>query len=174
MDRQVQNKEMTVTQRLENGGIFPSIELPRVGGGTLTLPSDLAGSYGVILIYRGHWCPFCNEQIASFTEASEALSQAGIKVVAFSVDSEAETAEFAKKHAVMFPLGHSADASTIVEATGAYDAHFPTRGHFLENTGFVLAPDGTVINAVYSSRAIGRLVPGDVIRLVAFMKNLQK
>ncbi len=163
-----------MTQRLENGTMFPAIAVPRLGGGTLNLAGELAGSYGVVLIYRGHWCPFCNEQIAAFTEASEALSQAGIKVVAFSVDSEAETAAFAEKHSVPFPLGCSVDAATIVEATGAYDANFPTRGHFIENTGFVLAPDGSVVNAVYSSRAIGRLVPGDVIRLVAFMEALQK
>ena len=37
------------------------------------LPTVLAGSYGVILIYRGHWCPFCNEQIAAFAGASQAL-----------------------------------------------------------------------------------------------------
>lgn len=163
-----------MTPHLLNGTIFPAIELPRLGGGTLNLPGELAGSYGVILIYRGHWCPFCNEQIAAFAQASEALSQEGIKVVAFSVDGEPETAAFAEKHSVTFPLGHSADAATIVDATGAYDAHFPTHGHFLENTGFVLAPDGSVVNAVYSSRAIGRLVPGDVIRLVAFMRTLQK
>jgi hypothetical protein len=30
-----------------------------------------------------------------------------------------------------------------------------------------------VVNAVYSSRAIGRLVPRDVIRLVAFMEGLK-
>jgi len=73
-------------QHLKNGEIFPELKIPAVGGGTLSLPGDLAGSYGVILIYRGHWCPFCNEQMAAFANAAEALSQAGIKVVAFSVD----------------------------------------------------------------------------------------
>lgn len=163
-----------MTQRLQNGAVFPTLDVPRLGGGSLKLPADLAGSYGVILIYRGHWCPFCNEQIAAFTQAFDALSQAEIKVVAFSVDGEAETAAFAKKHAVPFPLGHSVETKTIIEATGAYEAEFPTRGHFLESTGFVLAPDGTVVCAVYSSRAIGRLVPDDVIRLVAFMRSLKK
>ena len=26
-----------------------------VGGGTVTLPDDLATQYGVVLFYRGHW-----------------------------------------------------------------------------------------------------------------------
>jgi peroxiredoxin len=163
-----------MSQHLKNGQIFPDLKIPAVGGGTLSLPGDLAGSYGVILIYRGHWCPFCNEQMAAFANASEALAQEGIKVVAFSVDDEAATAEFLEKHHIPFKMGHSANVETVVSATGAYDTQFPTRGHFLETTGFVLAPDGTIVNAVYSSRAIGRLVPSDVIRLVAFMKSLTK
>jgi peroxiredoxin len=161
-------------QHLRNGQLFPKLDIPALGSGTLRLPGDLAESYGVILIYRGHWCPFCNEQMAAFANAAEALSQAGIKVVAFSADDEAATAEFVKKHHIPFSIGHSANVDTVVEATGAYDMHFSTRGHFLETTGFVLAPDGTIVNAVYSSRAIGRLVPSDVIRLVSFMKSLAK
>lgn len=163
-----------MTQPLQNGQRFPELDIPAVGGGTLSLPGDLAGSYGVILIYRGHWCPFCNEQMAAFASASGALSQAGVKVVAFSVDDEATTAEFLQKHRLPFKIGHSANVETVVGATGAYNSQFPTRGRFLETTGFVLAPDGTIVNAVYSSRAIGRLVPGDVIRLVTLAKSLTK
>ncbi len=161
-------------RRLQNGHIFPHIDIPAVGGGLLNLPHDLAGSYGVILIYRGHWCPFCNEQIVAFASASESFAKEGIKVEAFSVDDEATTKEFIAKHSIPFKMGHSAKLEAIVDATGAYETEFPTRGHFLETTGFVLAPDGTVVNATYSSRAIGRLVPGDVVRLVAFMKSVAK
>jgi peroxiredoxin len=161
-----------MSQHLQNGQVFPLLEVPAVGGGSLALPADLTGSYGVILIYRGHCCPFCNEQMAAFTSAAESLSLAGIKVVAFSVDDESATAAFVEKHHIPFKMGHSADVETVVATTGAYDMQFPARGHFLETTGFVLAPDGTIVNAVYSSRAIGRLVPNDVIRLVAFMKAL--
>ena len=163
-----------MAQRLENGIVFPRIEVPRLSGGSLCLPAELAGSYGVILIYRGHWCPFCNEQIAAFADAWDALSQAKIKVVAFSAEGEAKTTAFAEKHSVPFPLGHSAEATTIAEVTGAYVSNFPSRGHFIENTGFVLAPDSTVISALYSSRAIGRLMPSDVVRFVAHMRTLQK
>jgi hypothetical protein len=35
----------------------------------------------------------------------------------------------------------------------------------------VLAPDGTAVNAVYSSGPIGRLVPDDVAGLVAYLKS---
>ena len=159
--------------RLNNGQMFPHLQLPAIGGSTLHLPDDLAGKYGVILIYRGHWCPFCNEQIAAFVEAFPALSERGIMVAAFSADNEEVTREFVEKQRIPFPVGYSADVDEVVQATGAYESTFPTRGCFLESSGFVLAPDSTVVNAVYSSRAIGRLVPGDVIRLVAFMEGLK-
>lgn len=163
-----------MSQHLQNGQVFPQLEISAVGGGSLALPGDLAGSYGVILIYRGHWCPFCNEQMAAFASAAKSMSQAGIKIVAFSVDDEPATTAFVEKHHIPFKMGHSADVETVVAATGAYDMQVPARGHFLESTGFVLAPDGIIANAVYSSRAIGRLVPSDVIRLVAFMKTLPR
>ena len=160
--------------RLENDQIFPTIEVPAVGGGVIRLPDELNGSYGVVLIYRGNWCPFCNEQMAAFVAAKEALQENGIKVVAFSVDDETATRDFIAKHDISFAVGHSADIEMIVDVTGSYRNEAPTHGEFLENTGFVLAPDGRVLNAVYSSRAIGRLVPGDVVRLVAFMKSIMK
>lgn len=151
--------------------MFPKLNIAAVGGGTLDLPHDLAGSYGIVLIYRGHWCPFCNEQMAAFSNARDALQQAEIRVTAFSVDDEAATRAFIAKHDIAFRVGHSADIEAVVAQTGAYRNEAPGRGHFLETTGFVLAPDGTVVTALYSSRAIGRLVPNDILGLVAFMRS---
>jgi hypothetical protein len=39
---------------------------------------------------------------------------------------------------------------------------------FLQSTGFVLDPAGQVVVSVYSSGAIGRLVPEDVLGLVRY------
>src|SRR6187399_3262034 len=62
MDQSVQFRasERNTVSRLHNGQHFPSLSLPAVGGGTVSLPDDLAGSFGVVLIYRGSWCPYCN------------------------------------------------------------------------------------------------------------------
>ena len=51
--------------RLHNGQQFPSLAVPAVGGGTISLPDDLAGSYGIVLIYRGSWCPYCADAYSS-------------------------------------------------------------------------------------------------------------
>lgn len=154
--------------RLANGDRFPTITLDAVGGGTLSLPDDLADSFGVILMYRGSWCPYCNAQLAAFSRAGDRLAEVGVRVVALSVDDESTSSALAAKHKLGFPLGHSADADKIAAATGAYTNDEPRH---LQSTGFVLAPDSTVITAVYSSGAIGRLVPEDIIGLVGYLRS---
>lgn len=158
-------------QRLQNGQAFPRVEIPAVGGGVIKLPDDLAGSFSVVLIYRGHWCPFCNEQLAAFTKAYRSFAQGRINIVAFSVEDEATTRELISKHRIPFKMGHSANIEAVVLATGAFESESPKWGRFLGTTGFVLSPHGTVANAVYSSGAVGRLVPSDVLRLIEFLES---
>lgn len=154
--------------RLENGQLFPSLEIAAVGGGTIRIPQALEGSYGVVLIYRGAWCPYCQAQLGAFQRASAKLAQAGIKVVALSVDDETTTARTVAKYQLSFPVGHGADADRVATLTGAYVNETP---HYLQSSGFVLDPDGHVLNAVYSSGPIGRLVAEDVIGMVSYLKS---
>ncbi len=154
--------------RLQNGQSFPALDVPAVGGGTIAIPQSLHGSYGVVLIYRGAWCPYCQAQLGGFQRASERLAETGIKVVALSVDDEARTASTIAKHRLSFPVGHSADADKIAAVTGAYTNETP---RYLQTTGFLLAPDGRILNAVYSSGPIGRLVAEDVVGMVAYLKS---
>lgn len=153
---------------LQNGQTFPSLELPAVGGGSVKIPDATAGSFGVVLVYRGDWCPYCNAQLAAFERAGTKFAELGIKTVAFSVDPEATARRTVERHNIHFPVGHSADLDAVAAALGCYTNDDP---RCLQTTGFVLAPDGRVINAVYSSLAIGRLVPEDVAGLVAYIKK---
>jgi peroxiredoxin len=153
---------------LKSGAVFPALTINVVGGSTLDIREELAGTFGVVLFYRGSWCPYCNAQLRAFQRAGDRFAQAGIKVVALSADDEATTKELVEKHKLTFPVGHSADAHAVAEATGAFVNDEPAH---LQSTGFVLAPDGTVITAVYSNGAIGRLVPEDVLGLVSYVKE---
>ena len=153
---------------LQSGSKFPQLEIHAVGGGMIKLPESLAGSFGVVLIYRGAWCPFCNAQLAAFERATEKLAGLGVKVIAFSVDDEATTAQLVAKHKLRFAVGHSADADKVAAAVGAYTNDKP---RYLQATGFLLAPDASIVNAVYSSGPLGRLVPDDVAGMVAYIKS---
>ena len=154
--------------RLQNGQTFPAFDVPAVGGGTISIPQSLQGSYGVVLIYRGAWCPYCQAQLAGFQRASEKLAEAGVKVVALSVDDEATTVGTIEKFKLSFPVGHSADAEKVASITGAYTNDSP---RYRQATDYLLAPDGKILNAVYSSGPMGALVAADVIGMVTYLKS---
>ncbi|MEU8735561.1 peroxiredoxin family protein [Streptomyces tendae] len=147
------------------GDLFPNLTINQVDGQSLTLPDALVDGFGVVLFYRGSWCPYCIAQLRAFQRASERFTEAGVKVVALSVDDETETADMIEKNGITFPVGHSVDASAISSATGAFVNPQPV---YLQSTGFVLDPSGKVVVSVFSSGAIGRLVPDDVLGLVRY------
>ena len=154
--------------RLQNGDIFPDLAINVVGGGTIALPSDLAGSYAVILFYRGSWCPYCCAQLAAFSRAQETLAGAGITMVALSVDDKATSETLVARLRLSFPVGFGAKADDVAAATGAYLAEGSA---YLQSTGFVLDRQGRILTAVYSSGAIGRLVPDDVVGFVRYVQS---
>jgi peroxiredoxin len=153
---------------LSPGDAFPALPLTPPGGPALILPDAFDGGFGVVLFFRGAWCPYCNAQLRAFQRASDGLAAAGIKVAALSVDDETTTAGLIAKHGLTFPVGHSADARAIAGLTGAFVNPDPV---YLQSTGFVLDPAGRVVVSVYSSGAIGRLVPEDVIGLVRYLSE---
>jgi peroxiredoxin len=158
---------MTDTTLLRPGDQFPALSVARTDGGTLRLPDDMAGQFGVILFYRGSWCPYCNAQLGAFQRSLDRLADIGVQVAALSVDDEAATQDLISKHGLRFPVGHSADAGAVAAATGAFVNDDPV---YLQSTGFVLDPGGRVVVSVYSSGAIGRLVPDDVIGLIRYLR----
>jgi peroxiredoxin len=153
---------------LNPGDPFPQLTISTTGGQTLTLPDAFAGDFAVVLFYRGAWCPYCNAQLRAFERAGQMLGDAGIKVAALSVDDKATAAALVEKHGLTFPVGYGADAKAVAALTGAFVNPDPA---YLQSTGFVLDPAGNVVVSVYSSGAIGRLVPDDVAGLVRYLRE---
>jgi len=153
---------------LANGDAFPILTLDTVSDGTVSVTHHLADHYGVVLMYRGSWCPYCNVQLSGFARAKAKLDELGIKAVALSVDNKADAAALVGKYRMNFPVGYGVDADRIAASTGAYVNDSP---RYLQSTGFVLDPNGKVVTAVYSSGAIGRLVAEDVIGFVRYVKS---
>ena len=131
---------------LHPGDKFPALSVAQVGGGSLQLPDALHGHFGVVLFYRGAWCPYCNAQLRAFQRAKDQLIA---------------------KHGLEFGVGYGADARAVAAATGAFVNDDPL---FLQSTGFVLNPAGQVAVGVYSTGAIGRLVPEDVTGLIRYLR----
>jgi len=153
---------------LHPGDTFPQLNLSIPGAQAIQVPGWFDREFGVVLFNRGAWCPYCTAQLRAFRRAGESLAQAGIRVAALWADDEKTTAEFTAKHGLNFPLGYNADARAVAALTGAFIHEDPL---YLQSTGFVLDPQGRVIVSVYSSGAIGRLLPEDVIGLVRYLRE---
>ena len=154
--------------RLNPGDRFPQLTISTTSGSALTIPDAFAGEFGVVLFYRGAWCPYCNAQLRAFERAGQALAGAGIRVAALSVDDKETSTALVEKHKLTFPVGYGADAQAVAALTGAFVNPDPV---YLQSTGFVLDPVGNVVVSVYSSGAIGRLVPDDVVGLVRYLRE---
>ena len=153
---------------LNPGDPFPRLTISTTDGQSVAIPDAFAGDFAVVLFYRGSWCPYCNAQLRAFERASQSLADADIRVVALSVDDKETTTELVAKHKLTFPVGYEADAEAVAAATGAFVNPDPV---YLQSTGFVLDPAGNVVVSVYSSGAIGRLVPEDVVGLVRYLRE---
>src|SRR5580704_14876961 len=123
---------MTKMTVLQPGDPFPSVTVSLPGGRPLRLPDAVVGRFGVVLYYRGSWCPYCNAQLSAFQRSLDSLADADISVVALSVDDEAATVDLIARHRLRFPVGHSADSAAIAHATGVFVNPDPP---YLQSTG---------------------------------------
>jgi peroxiredoxin len=88
-----------------------------------------------------------------------------VQVVAASVDTLEEARTTRDRYSITYRLGYGLDAREIAAKTGAF---FEKRQGFLHSTDFIVDPEGLVVNAVYSSGAIGRIVPEDCLGLIKY------
>jgi peroxiredoxin len=127
---------------LHPGDPFPELTVQLTDGRSLVVPEELSGGFGVVLFFRGAWCPYCNAQLRAFQRKSPALADVSAQVVALSADTEQDTAGLIDKHDLTFPVGYGADARHLAQLTGAFVNDDPL---YVPSTGFVLDPDGRVI-----------------------------
>ncbi len=157
---------------LDTGDTFPQLELNLTDGKRFRLPSDLTQPFNVVLVNRGAWCPFCIVQLKGFQAGLSKLAQEGIGVVSFSTDTREKAATVVAENKLEFAVGYGASVDLVAETLGVYYDPNPTHtAPYLHSAGFVLGPGAKVLNAVYSSGAIGRLVWQDVLGLVQYVKS---
>ena len=105
--------------------------------------------------------------MADFDTNARLLDRLDVTVVAGSVDSVADTSALAAG----LRLGYvkmlaEIDGPQVAESTGAF---LQTGDRtFLHAAGFLLDPDGKIVNAVYSTGPIGRFTANDVMKKIAF------
>jgi peroxiredoxin len=145
--------------------------LETFSGETLQVPEGLRKGYGVLLIYRGHWGPFCSQQLADFQSLWKEFQAEEIAVIGASIDPLEKAKETVEKLGIAYPVAFGLDSEEVSRLTGAY---CDVNKKFLRATGFLVRPDLTIEIVCYSSGTIGRFVVKDVLSLVRFYKSRQK
>ncbi len=131
---------------LTAGSSFPSITVPKVGGGTL----DLAGSGGdwrMVIVYRGKHCPLCVKYFRQLEDMKDRFTELGVEVVAVSADPEGKASAFIEESGTSVPIGYDLTLDQMAEL-GLYisDPRSPeeTDRPFAEPGLFVLNSEGKV------------------------------
>jgi len=116
--RAAAKKSAAVRSALAEGAKAPSFELPRDGGGTVSL-SDYAGKKLVVFFYPRADTPGCTREAIDFTRLSGAFAEAGISVLGVSGDPPRAQEAFRNKHQLSVPL-LSDEKHQMLAAYGAW------------------------------------------------------
>jgi peroxiredoxin len=103
--------------------------------------------------------------LLAFQRKLDDFQDLDVVVIAASVDPLAEARQTRERYALTFRIGYGLDVGEIAVKTGAF---FEGQKGFLHSTNFVIDPEGKVVVAVYSSGAIGRLVPDDCLGMIRY------
>ena len=151
-----------MTVRLQPGDLFPGLEM-NLPDQTLHLPADVAGGTPSSCSTAG---PGARTATPSWPRSSAPFRSSRTPVSGSSrypSTMRRPRRALVAKRGLTFPVGHGARAPAVAAVTGAFLNQDPL---YLQSTGFVLDPKSRVVVSVYSSGAIGRLVPEDVLGLV--------
>jgi peroxiredoxin len=77
-----------MTMKLTPGTPAPALSLPLVGGGIWDLSAQTPDAVTMIVVYRGYHCPLCKDYLAKLDALTPAFEDAGVSVVAVSMDGE--------------------------------------------------------------------------------------
>jgi peroxiredoxin len=95
---------MSTTMKLAAGSAFPSVSVPRLGGGELT-PASGKG-WRLFVIYRGKHCPLCKIYLRTLDGMIEDFAAASVSISVASGDPEEKAAADVAEHGWRFPLGY--------------------------------------------------------------------
>ena len=108
----------TGTISLKEGSKAPAFELPRDGGGSVSL-ADFKGRKLVLFFYPRADTPGCTRESIEFSKLRAAFAKAGTEVLGISADPVEAQDAFKKKHKLSVPL-LSDEQHKMLKAYGAW------------------------------------------------------
>jgi peroxiredoxin Q/BCP len=145
--------------RLAPGDAAPDFALPDSTGARVSLSDLLASGRSLILyVYPAAMTPGCTTQACDFRDNLSALAADGYTVAGLSKDSPEKLARFASAEGLTFPLLSDPTLETL-QAYGVWGEkqnYGKTSMGTIRST-FVIAPDGTIAQALYNVKAKGHV-----------------
>ena len=127
------------------GQTAPEFELPRDGGGTLSL-ADLRGKPVVLYFYPKDDTSGCTAQAIDFTALKPEFEKAGAVVVGISPDSAKSHAKFKAKHELGIDLVSDEARGTLEEYGVWVEKSMYGRKYMgVERTTFLIGPEGRIL-----------------------------
>lgn len=157
---------MTQGSKLQAGSEFPTLSMPKVNGGELTLGGR--ERWQAIVIYRGKHCPLCRRYLKSLDNLLDEFAKAGIAVAVASADPKEKAESQAVEEGWRFPVGYDLTLEQM-RTLGLYisDPRSPqeTDRPFAEPGLFVVNAEGRVqvvdiSNAPYARPDLAGLLSG--------------
>ena len=144
-------------QRLSPGEPAPDFTLPDADGRPVSL-STYRGGRTVVYFYPAAMTPGCTTQACDFRDSLSSLNAAGVGVIGISPDPPATLAKFRERDGLTFPLlsDQDHDVMTAYGVWGEKKSYGKTVTGVIRST-FVVAPDGTLEQAMYNVKATGHV-----------------
>lgn len=86
------------------GQPIPSVKLITPTGDMVDLKELTQNKASLIIVYRGGWCPYCNQHFKDLRKIIPDLSQRGLQVLAISPDSPENLQVTLKEHKMVYDL----------------------------------------------------------------------
>jgi peroxiredoxin Q/BCP len=148
---------MTEQKRLAVGDQAPDFTLSDDTGKQVSL-SDFRGQSVVVYFYPAAGTPGCTKQACDFRDNLAELNDAGYQVLGISPDKPEKLAKFRAAQGLTFPL-LSDPGKTVLGEYGAFGEKLNYGKTVLGviRSTFVVAPDGTLAQAMYNVKATGHV-----------------
>ena len=126
------------------GDIAPQFELPRNGGGTISL-SALKGKKVVLYFYPKDLTSGCTTEAIDFSALAQEFETANTVVIGMSPDSVKSHDKFAAKHSLTVMLA-SDEEKTTIEAYGVWveKSMYGRKYMGVERTTFLIDTEGKI------------------------------
>ena len=152
---------------LAPGDVAPTFDLPRDGGGTVSL-SQFAGTPVVLYFYPKDDTPGCTTEAKDFTDHVGDFAAAGAQVLGVSKDTVAKHDKFRDKHGLGIALLSDAEGD-VCERYGVWGEKQMYGKTYMgvERATFLIGPDGKIARVWRKVK-----VPGHVAEVLDAVKAL--